>query len=38
MNAHTVETNKIIVWNVTEGLELEVDNLVQKTKASAVCK
>lgn len=38
MNAYTAETNKIIVWRATEGLELEADNLVQETKASAVCK
>lgn len=38
MNAHTVETNKIIVWRVTEGLELEADNLMWETQASAVCK
>lgn len=38
MNTYTAETNKIIVWRVTEGLELEADNLVWKTKASAVCK
>lgn len=38
MNAYTVETNKIIVWSVTEGLELEADNLVQEMKASAVCQ
>lgn len=38
MNAYTAETNKIIVWRVTEGLELEADNLVWETKASAVGK
>lgn len=37
-NAYTAETNKIIVWRVTEGLELEADNLVRETKASAVWK
>ena len=37
MNAYTAETNKIFVWRVTEGVQLEVDNLVGETKA-AVCK
>lgn len=38
MNAYTAKANKIFVWRVTEGVQLEVDNLLGETTASAVCR
>lgn len=36
MKAQRAETNQIIVWRVTQGLELEANNLVHESKAFVV--